>query len=78
MGIWDAGTGKALRQFTNTGARRILSARFAPDARWLVLTVSEGREQLYPWERFAPTDDLIHWARTFVVRSDDRIRYRLD
>jgi WD40 repeat protein len=79
VGIWEAGTGRALRQFTSS--RKILSARFASGARWLVLTLnsdSGDRMQLYPWERFAPTDDLIDWARTLVVRklySNEMYRY---
>jgi len=80
VGIWEANSGRSLRWVISPS--KVLSVRIAPDAKWLVLNVWEpdGSDsvQLYPWERFAPTDDLVAWASTFVVRkirSDELYRY---
>ncbi len=68
MNVWirEASTGRVLRQLISS--EKVLSARLAPGANWLVLTIEDGIE-LYPWERFAPADDLIRRARTLVLRS---------
>jgi len=70
VSLWDVKTGKILTRFISTG--KVLSAHLAPGARWLVLTLSSdsgSRVQIYPWERFAPFDELLGFASTLTLRT---------
>jgi hypothetical protein len=74
VGIWEAGTGKALRQLAISGSTGNVSVRCAPDARWLAVSFDTDigkRDRLYPWERFAPFDDVVRFAHTLVARELD-------
>ena len=75
--VWDAVTGQSLRDLRgHTGA--VLSAAFSPDSKWIVTAGEDQKGIIYPWEAFAPFDDLQRAARIRVVREltpEERVKY---
>ncbi len=66
--VWDAGTGQSLKELRGH-TDPVLSAAFSPDGKLIVTASSDQKGIIYPWEAFAPFDDLQRAARIRVVRE---------
>jgi WD40 repeat protein len=66
--VWEAATGRSLATLQgHTGT--VTSAAFSPDGKWVVTAGADKTARVYPYEMFAPAEEVIERAQQRVLRA---------
>jgi WD40 repeat protein len=66
--LWDVGT-RATVAVLSGHRDAVLGVAFSPDGKRLVTASADTTARIYPWELFAPPEDLLATAATRVTRQ---------
>lgn len=69
--VWEATTGKPIAELKGHSAA-VSSAQFSPDGQWIVTASGDKTAIVYPYEMFAPFDDLRRLTKSFCVPAAGR------
>jgi WD40 repeat protein len=78
--VWEAATGKLIAELKGHTAP-VRSAQFSADGQWIVTASEDHTAIIYPYEMFAPFDEILSRARRRTLREftpEERARLRLD
>ena len=75
--VWEAQTGRKIAELRGCDCR-LYKATFSPDGKFVLTTSEDGLARIYPWEMFAPFEDIVAISYKNVVRQltpEERDRY---
>ncbi|HKX29135.1 MAG TPA: hypothetical protein VJ302_15680, partial [Blastocatellia bacterium] len=65
--VWEAATGRPLATLRGH-VDAVSNAAFSPDGRWIVTTSYDQTAIIYPYEAFAPPEQILERAQQRVLR----------
>ena len=66
--VWEAATGRSLATLQGH-TDSVNSAAFSPDGKWVITASDDKAARVYPYEMFAPAEEVIERAQLRVLRA---------